>query len=474
MAGEFRENPLRALGYFIASTAFILSIVFPLVFKYTTMYAAPTAVYALQIARTGSLNAQINVLENSYWHDTILMEANFPVPSILLSIILEVAGIPVNYVMFLTITALTQISFFALARRILFTGKTSNAVFLAALAYAYLACINITVGYTARGSIGVAMLTNFMLAYTLFLRNQLKKPGNLRRWMAVLMLLTLATGYTYYFSLLGIFISTALMFLFVGTLALFSKHHVFRPSVLPVTLLSVALLIYGPFMNTVTSMAGALTLTSFVGNVLLYFKVLLRFEAPQEILLQRGLVQTDLLTTVTGYWLLHAVQILSVFAVIYGLIAYRPRKGQKTQLIWLFCLAILFLSFAELPYLFVTVAAPIRFISIYGSIAFLFLVGKLAPTRTTDSFVNHWKKAHFAARTSAVCLLLVILISASFGSFRNDWYYGVREALCTGQSRTGGEFSACTLNDHYTRTSCRRCRLRCQSFLYRIRQFREC
>jgi hypothetical protein len=449
MTFDFREETLRPIAYLLAAATFVLSIAFPLIFQFTSTYAAPTAAYAVQIVRTGNLSPP--VLENAYWHENIRFEKDFPVPSVLLSILVEVTGIPVDYAMFLQISALAQVAFFVLARRIL-SGKRDwkgKGVFLAALAYAYLASIRVTVSYVGRGTLGVVLLMQFMLAYALFLQSQLERRENTGSWLAVLLVLTLAIGYTYYFSLLGIFISTALTTLLVGTLALASKHPVFHPPVLPVTLLSFSLLIYGPFINTVASMAGAFAIPSFVNNVLLYLKILLRIEAPPEILLQRGLVQQDLLTMITGYWLLNAVKLLSVLAVIYGLVAYRPRRGQEPRLIWLFCLTVLFLSFAELGYLFVTVAAPIRFISIYGSIIFLFSVGQFARTRTANLPANRWAgKLRFAVRTSVACLLLVILILASFGSLRSDWYYGIAkpDAYDTVQPLAGFLLSHSTVN----------------------------
>ena len=424
MTVNFQRISLRHIAYFLATATFVFSVAFPLIFQYTSTYAAPTAAYALQIMRTGNLS--LPALENAYWRDNIGVEQDFPIPSILLSMLLQVTGIPVEYAMFLAISALAQIAFFALARRIL-CGKRDwkgKGVLLAALAYIYLESFRTTVSYVGRGTLGVALLMQYMLAYALFMQNQLEKRGNPGGWLAVLSVLTLAIGYTYYFSLLGIFVSTLLTILLMGILALASKRPLFRPPILPITLLSFSLLIYGPFINTVTSMAGAFSIPTFVSNVLLYLKILLRIEAPPDILLQRGLVQLDLLTRVTGYWLLNAVKVLSILAVIYGLIAYRPRRGQQPRLIWIFCLTVLFLSFAELGYLFVTVAAPIRFISIYGSIIFLFSVGQFARIWKADSSARGTEKLPVTARVSVACVLLVILILASFGSFRSDWYYG--------------------------------------------------
>jgi hypothetical protein len=438
---NLRGGSLRSIGYVLATTTFVLSIAFPLIFQFSSMYAAPTAAYAVEIARTGNLVPPL--LANDYWRGNIRFEDDFPVPSLLLSTLVQVTGIPVNYAMFLALSALAQVAFFALARRIICGERDigGRGVLLAALAYAYVASTRITVSYVGRGTLGVTLLMQFMLAYVLFLRSQSEKGGTPRSWLAVLMLLTLAIGYTYYFSLLGIFIATGLTFLLVGTLALTSKRPVFRPPVLPVALLSFSLLIYGPFINTVSSMVGAFTLPSFVNNVLLYLKILLRIEAPQDILLQRGLIELDPLTTVTGYWFLNAVKVLSVLAVIYGLVAYRPHNGHQPRLIWLFCLTVLFLSFAELGYLFVTVAAPLRFISIYGSIILLFIVGQFAPGLKADLPANRWRgKLRFTTRASVTYILLVILILASYGSLRSDWYYGVAKPHAYDTVQSLGDF----------------------------------
>jgi hypothetical protein len=389
------------------------------------MYAAPTAAYAVGIARTGRLS--LPPIENAYWLGNLSFERDFPVPAILLSVLLEITGIPVDYAMFLAISAVAQFGFFALAKLVISgkEGANGTGIFVAALAYMYLTSFRLTVSYVGRGTLGVALLTQFMLAYALFLRNQLQNPKNSLSWLTVLLLFTLAVGYTYYFSLLGIFTLTSLTFLLVGAVALFSKRIVFRPPILPVVLTSFSLLIYGPFMNTMSRMAGAFALPTFFDNIVLYFKVLFRIEAPQDILLQRGFVQLDPLTMVTGYFLLNVVKVLSVIAVIYGLLAYRPRMGRKPKLIWLFCLAVLFLSFAESGYLFVTVAAPLRFISMYGSIVLLSFVMKLAPKMKGNSRASHSAmRFRYGLRASAVCLLLVVLILSSYGSIRTDWYYG--------------------------------------------------
>jgi hypothetical protein len=420
MTTNLRRRPLHYLGYLLASATLVFSITFPYVFQYASMYAAPTAAYAVQVARMGNLSPA--ALGNAYWRDNISLEQNFPVPSVLLLIVLEATGIPLGYAMFIAISALGQVAFFALARCILSGRRDPNGqgVFLAALCYAYIASIHVTVSYLGRGTLGVALLMQFMLAYTLFLRTQLKKRRNARSWLAVLLVFTLAIGYTYYSSLLGIFVSTALTILAVGTLGLVLKRTTLRVPAFPVALLSFSLLIYGPFTSILSSTRGGFA--SFFYNL----KVLARIETPPEILLQRGLVQQDSLTTITGYYALNALKVLSGLVILYGLVAYRPRRGHEPKLLWLFCLSVLFLSFAELSYLLVAAAAPIRFISMFGLIVLLFSVRQSGLTRKADSAGNRWPgRLQQPIRTYFAGVLLVILILASYGSMRTEWYYGV-------------------------------------------------
>jgi hypothetical protein len=417
------------LAYLIAIIVFIVAIVFPLLFDIVNNFTASTAAYALQISRTGNL--PIPAFTRGFWQDSLGYEDQFWVPSLLLSIFMQVTGLPEITLILIPITGLATIIYFVLARRLLHTredGKHIGLLF-AALAYAYIICNNMEYFVTvSRSSLGVVLLAYFMFSYIMYLRlGGREQHEDKTAWLILVALFTFTIGYAYYSSLLAIFACTALI-LCLSLFAPAVKRARWGISGLPIAFLSLALLTFGPFIQAIQGLIPQLTPQAFVENTVLYVTALLKLDqGTQQYLLAAGAVNPSVFDRVTGIWIRTALELISSIAIVYAIIAYRPRRGQKLLVIWLFSLGTLFFGISELGYLFLSPTAPVRFIAIFGIIVMFYIVNDKISQSEGFPNVGLPLVSTRAKRRLVAVLLIVVVVTAAIGEVDFSWNNGIEK-----------------------------------------------
>ena len=414
------NNPLlRFVAYAIVLITLFISLIFPLVIRFVGIFAIPTATCAIQTADSNGLLSNPIPESHRYWQGVTKLEVDFPFPSILLSIFISITGISNEWLIFIPITGLANIACFVLAKRVL-CGQNSlkgYGLLLSALFYAFTTFNSLSTNYVGRATLGVTFLTYFLLCYILFLYNHLSGHRECTRaWFVMLSLFTLATGYTYYTSTLAIVAITSLTIVVLSIIALLSEKPI-HPLGLTLTVIAMCLLIWNPFINT---MEGKLDLNSFITNIVQYMTSMLGIEAGQSgsMPLQWKLIDIDFPTRVIGGWLIDAIKLSSIVAVVLALFRYSPKKfkTETPKIVWLFSLVVLLSGLSELTYLFLVPLGAIRFLSTYGLIVLFFGLNNFIEKRDRSKHGNFWKKA--------LLLLLVIIVSLGcLGSLRAAWDY---------------------------------------------------
>lgn len=413
------ESTSRIVVIFV----FTVSLCFPLIFKYVGPYAAPTAVNAIHILEKGTLTNGFLLESHKYWRSALECEVEFPVPSLLLSMLISLTNLPKEYAMFIPISGIANVMYFVLAKSLLFEWRKNKnyAPLLSALYYAFITFQYIYANYTGRAVLGVTFLTYFLFCYLKLLHKSLT-GYNVRSWTIMSLLFTLVIGYTYYTSLLAIIVVTLLMLIMLNIVALLGRKP--SPSYLGITctVLASFLLIHTSLLDTIT---GRIKLESFANNVFEYVKMRLSIEAKGEAWqLYAGLVEVDFLTR-TLTWFTFAITIASIISVVAAIFMYKPRIKYAFSFknIWLFSLITLLSSLAEFFYLFIIPTAPIRFLSIYGPITLLFTIIRFIHKP------NLGCARRVRARTTIITMILIMAISLScIGSLKYSWYYGEASA----------------------------------------------
>ena len=114
------------------------------------------------------------------------------------------------------------------------------------------------------------------------------------------------------------------------------------------------------------------------------------------------------------------MKLLAIVATLWVMIRYRPTKSNpKVRVVWLFAPIVILTSLSELGYWFVSTAAPLRFIGLFGLILVLVVAQKMLTPMPGNAKQRH--RTYGALRRSlAVCLLIVLALGA-IGSSRTTW-----------------------------------------------------
>jgi len=406
----------RYMAYSIVFFTFGIIVVMPVVFRYETSYAAPTAVYATQI-----LSGDGAVKSLGGWADAIEAEFFYPVPSMLLSVLVLLTDIPKEYTMFTPIAALASLSYFVLARRILRWTPSNHGLLLSAVFYAYVVLFGFKLGpaqQISRASLGQAFFNFFLLVYVLYLSKREGSPSG--GWLVVSVIFTLAIGLSYYTSTLAIALFCLFMVV-VYPVVVRSIRQPRRFPALPIAILAFFLFIYNTYVISTIGEAAAMG-GAFVANIITRILTVLGIQ-------QAGALRTDVMlgvdpvTIATGTWVYNATTYVSMGALLYVLLLYRPQRQRKIAKIWLFSLAVFLTNLSDFAYLFFVVASPVRILTRYGLIVLFYI---LAQRRGQANHQGHEVLGkHLAlSKTIVVAIVLIMVLLGSLGAMRFAWYYG--------------------------------------------------
>jgi len=421
------------------------------------VFSAPTSVYAIEILNRGHLPTSDFLSAQKYWRSAIRFEANYPLPSMLISEFLLITGISKEFAIFLPIVGLACIIYFILAKKILCERKNSQyELFFSSLFYAFVALNNLHANYVGRATLGSILFAFFLYSYLTHLDYYLKRSSRLS-WFILSFLFALASGYTYYTSTFGIMILTTSMWLLL--LILFSTAQ--RRFVVPELTIAVTtafLLIRNPLLETV---ASGFSLTLFVNNLITYAKAMLRLETKQNPawLLFYGYVHMDPLTQQL-HQIVFFIKLISIISVIVAHLIYRPKINLRIvykntiksnvkleswasiRRIWLFSLLVLLYSISGIGYLSVGALFPLGGMIKYGLIFLFFMVNDLFQNYSTNNLTKSknsvWKvfshilglpKNMALNRQNTLPRILVIFVALTvlmgcWGAIREGWLYG--------------------------------------------------
>ena len=407
------------LAYFVVCLTFAATVALPVVFKYTTSYAAPTAAYAIQIMASGSTHSGIATFQGPGWGGAALNgEYVYPVPSVLLSIFVLVTNVPMEYTMFNFITALANFSLFVVARRVL--RDTPNGLLLSAFFYLFATFSWQRYGESfSRATFGQISLNYFLLAFVLFMG---AKAGvkRTRPWIIILIILTLATGLSYYTSTLAVMLLSLFMIFLLPIAMRPAKQYWRKFPGLSTATLAGFLFVYNTYVDSRLPEAA---LGTFFQNFLYRALTIIGMEHPMP---SEGLnlLHVDLFTMITATWFVNVVDYASIAAIGYVLIAYRPRRLQDVHIVWLFSAAVFAVNLSEFAYVFYAPLSPVRFLTRYGLIVLLFILSQHTNGPLGVAKAGLGKRFKLSKAVLLAATLIVVLI-ASLGAMSFAWNYNV-------------------------------------------------
>ena len=414
-----KDRLLQYVAYLIVIAAFIISIVFPIVLQFREPFAAPPAVYSQMIINDGHLVERTSILPTSqvFWGIALTNEIQYPLPSILISVFMLITAIPFQYAMSIPLLAIINIIYFVLARYI-FTSITRNkgyVWFFSALFYLFIAASHVGGGGTVgRAALGVPFLAFFIYIYLKFAHesNVPRYRSNHFGLVVMLVLSIFAIGFLYYFATIDIIVLMVLIII----------STTFTKSLLPRKRpwLEGFILVIAIFLFLGTSiMIGIIQITSInqmFSNFIQYFGfmagrigITFNWLSAEPTFWNINLVQFDpIINFGNRVWFF--IQWSSVFAIIACIFAYRPRKFQRSpkDVVWLFCVFIVFSSFGELGYFIIGPYEPTRLLFLFGPIVTLSIVIGIVSERNKIRKLKV-NKLKFA-KLKLVIAILVILV----------------------------------------------------------------
>lgn len=434
MVLAWNKDKMKLLAYLIVIFTFGISLSFPLFLQFVAPYAAPTSIYAVKTLENNNLPT-IPVSElGGYWASATEVEADFPAPSLIVSVFILVLGVPKEFAMFLPITGAANLIYFVLARKVLCSrhDTKSYGLLFSALFYAFTTFSSLHANYIGRATLGETFFAYFLFLCVLFLSQGLSGSQK-RSWFVLTLLNIFVIQYTYYTSIVSVLVFAMAMIVMSFIIPLFKWHKgLSKWSIsfkLTVVVITASILILNPFFTRFAY--RYVSLESLASNVIQYIKVALRIEGQTRVL---GLGEVDLLTNMLQR-ILTVLKYAGMSSIFIALYIYRPkRRVLAHEPAWSFFLVLFVSSLGELSYLVYAPTFPFRHLVKYGFISLLYIAEDLTFRFTHGIFQISSCKFHISdmlgqrcycsqKRIIAVITLLIISLSC-LGSFRIAWYYG--------------------------------------------------
>ena len=243
-------------------------------------------------------------------------------------------------------------------------------------------------------------------------------------WFTLLILFTIAVGYTYYTSILSIVWASSLLFLiFLGLSYYQTKTKIDKKiqgiitPLMPIMMLSMLFFVQTFEAPLNLALQGKLDTASFINNVVQYIRYFVgegQQTAAQALL--KGTITINPIYTLIDELkpVLWALVILSLL-----LIAFIERPNSKERYpkaIWIFALTALFISLSEISYLFILQKSPFRFLMFFGPIAMFYLFTK---------FYSRFKTKKLGKIMIIIPIVITLfLCTVAISNLTSDWQYG--------------------------------------------------
>jgi len=371
----------------------------------------------VHIINDGSLNHDnfISTL-NTRGNSDIQLEADYPVPSLLLALLAIVSTIPQNFLLFVPISGLASIIYFVLARRILCESKYATVYVLLFSTFYYLFMMSSRIhgSYTGRATLGAVLLPFFLFCYANFIYKHLTKGGHKFPWFVLSCIFAITIGYTYYTSTSAIIVITLFVSLVTFVMGLIKKRI---PSFVGLSITAISLFLF-TLAGYSSTIFGKVRFDVFFNNIVQY--VLMKFTGEGELLRRMdysGLIEVDYL--IAGLRSFSSIIIFAcLVAIAFALVRYSPKTKKifSFKLIWIFSIFAFLSGLSEFAYIFETQAFPTRFFVMFGLIVLLYIV--LVELTYNVNFLRK------ILGKVAILSLLVIILLACVGMFSYSWNYG--------------------------------------------------
>ena len=360
------KNNLVLLAYFV----FVVGIlVFIPLSGNIGPFSFPSSVLAMNILRYGRIILPSSLPVNAFWIDALSVERDYPLPSILLALFQLITSVPPDLLPFLPLSGLvTFIFYYIMILKILgeletfkLLHKEIHNVKMYYLKLVLLLLLTIydlfdrnAAYYVGRATLGVTFFV-MMLYVILKLFTHNKKL----EWIILMMIILMASSFTYYTSTLVIF-TVSLLFLLANTIRLSHYDQHTKKALSSFTIFSLFLTINQPIIHTFTS--SALSFNRFISNFMAWILAQLKIERNSEAYyLSVSAVIRDPFTRISVVWIGFALRAIFILMFIFMFLVTVRRKGMMRKIIPVLLIIVIGASLAELPYTFQAPTVSLRF-----------------------------------------------------------------------------------------------------------------
>lgn len=409
------NKKLHVLAYIFIIVGYALPLIYLLAFRFVEEFTLPTAIYAVSTVKAGRLLSQEEIHCKHFWGITMNVEANYPFPSLFISILYVITSIPIEQIPFFPLNCISSIIYLVLARRIL--GKDNIDILFSSLYFSFISFSLFNIGYFGRASSGSSIfITYFLFTLIVLFQKKLIHKTCYSEYI-LLILFTLTIGLTYYISTASIIITTLALLIFARFFNLFLRKSM--PTLgLAIPIFAIFLFIRNPFI------AAFLHNRPIIQEIIQFIITAATFEPTQKRIQQSVFppISYDLLTYILKE-IAFLVRLISILAVFISIFLFWPRKERHVRIIWLFSLVILFFSVGEaISY---RSLSP-RFLTNYGLILVFYILKKYMYVNDSEKInvrPNTLRMKKSIGRNLIILLITVAITLSCYGLIRNTWYY---------------------------------------------------
>lgn len=422
---------LKLLAYIVLTFSLLLTVLFPTYLLAVGSYASPTATYAHALVSATTVPAG-----RDYWSYALMVEIEYPAPSMLLAIYGEVTGFPMELRMYQPIIGLTSLVYFVFALKAISLGKIKReyAALLASIYYLFIVSDRLIAHYVGRAAFGVVALVYFFLALLVYKDHA---DGRKQGGLVSLMLLAALLGYTYYTSALAAFLVCLLLYpltqLANSNDRNRSKKRYRDLTVVPLLITVITIV----RMVSTTGLLADLSLIRFYENLLDYIKAQLKIERTSEAyFLHVGFAgEVSPIIRVTQLWLRNFIRLLAAAAISLSfskmflrLLLNRKDMNSLSEYI----AAAFICCCAELAYTFLAPTFSLRFFTIFGLPALIYVMYRIFTSKINNVNLRN-KISHVAS-----LLLLGLMFIVGMSSIIFIWQEEIEHVKAHGYEKVQG------------------------------------
>jgi hypothetical protein len=386
-------------------------------------YSFPSSAQALDIIRHGKISLPPQLPVSSYWANTLFIEKDYPVASIILAIFYLTTSISPDFLPFLPISGFMVFIFYYIILKTLLEIKGTQSLYGKGIINALLSLLIVIYDlfnrniayYVGRATLGVA----FFMVITYLL---LKLIANNRKssWIIVTLIVLLATSFAYYTTILAAFIALFLFFFF-NIIRLLKLEQRTREAIFSLVIVSLFLVVIQPIINVLSLSPG-----KFVNNLISWILAQLKIEQNEAYYLTVGSISMDLFTRISTIWLGFSLKLTFIFTFICYILneLIKERKLNMRKPANILAVITVSASLADLSYTFQAPTISLRYITMLSIFYVPLVVARVNRAKIKKTF------------GLAISILLIVFCVGTFNSILlygrvNDvrYLYGFNEFI---------------------------------------------